>query len=171
MVTITKPNLSSSHMPVVGRVEINDIEPLSLLFKEVVAALPYYNEIAKKSEMAKYSPELLLESITDDPDSVLVAKIEGKLAGFCLSRDDDGLIWLSWFGVHDSYRRRGIGSALLQKLEDTVRNRKSHKIWCDCRTENSASKVVLKNCGYRQICTVQNHWYGQDFILWEKFVK
>lgn len=171
MVTITKSNITSNYIPIINRAEANDIEPLSLLFREVVTVLPYYNQKAKDSEIAKYSPELLLESITADPDSVLVAKIEDKLAGFCLSREDDGLVWLSWFGVNNLYRCRGIGSALLKGLEDAVRNKKSHKIWCDCRTENSASKIVLESCGYTQICTVQNHWYGQDFILWEKFVK
>ena len=149
---------------------LTEAEALSQLFGQVVTALPYYNDIAKKSELAKYSPALLRESVSQDPDSVLVAKSGGNLLGFCISRNDDGLIWLSWFGVHAGHRREGIGSALLRKLEDTVRSGKSHKIWCDCRTENQNSKVLLSKHSYQQICTVRNHWYHQDFILWEKLV-
>ena len=154
----------------IERMKYDDAEPLSLLFAQVVLALPYYNELAKRSEIEKYSIALLRESIASDPDSVLVAKSVREIIGFCISRYDDGLIWLSWFGVHPLYRRRGIGSALLDKLEDSVLNGRSHKIWCDCRTDNQASKLVLTNRGYSQLCTVRNHWYGQDFILWEKLV-
>src|SRR6185437_6214526 len=111
-------------------------EEVSTLFRSVVTTLPYYNHVAKQSELAKYTPDLLRRSIDTEPDSVLVAQTNAEIIGFCLSRSDDGLIWLAWFGVHPAHRRKGIGSALLGKLEETVRNGRSHKIWCDCRTEN-----------------------------------
>lgn len=154
----------------VGRMRSEEAEAVSSLFVQVVSALPYYNDWAKKSEIAKYSATLLREALSADSDAVLVARVETDIVGFCISRQDDSLIWLSWFGVHPAYRHRGIGSALVNKLEETVRNGRSHKIWCDCRTENEASKAVLGTHGYRQICTVRNHWYGQDFILWEKAI-
>src|SRR5947209_17767249 len=113
--------------------EDGEAELLSSLFTQIVTALPYYNETAKKAELEKYSPSLLRTSTLSDPDAALVARLAGEVIGFCLSHYDDGLIWLAWFGVHPSYRRRGIGISLLQKLEDTVRKRKAHKIWCDCR--------------------------------------
>jgi ribosomal protein S18 acetylase RimI-like enzyme len=155
---------------VVDRMGQSEAESLTLLFEQVVNALPYYNDFAKRSELAKYSPDALRESLLEDPDSVLVARAGPDLVGFCLSRYDDGLVWLSWFGVHNEHRRKGVGSALLEKLEATVRSGRSHKIWCDCRTENAASKTVLTHHGYSQICVVRNHWYGQDFILWEKLI-
>lgn len=155
-------------LPTICRMEYGEAEQLSAVFALVVKGLPYYNEAAVRSELNKYSPSMLCSSISHDPDSVLVAKERGEILGFCLSHYDDGLIWLAWFGVHPSHRRKGIGSALLQKLENTVGERHAHKIWCDSRTENEASELVLTNQGYRQLCTVRNHWYGQDFILWEK---
>ncbi|MFL6388732.1 MAG: GNAT family N-acetyltransferase [Terriglobales bacterium] len=147
-----------------------EAESLNALFTQVVTALPYYNELAKTTELAKYSPQALRDATSMDPDSVLVARIESDLVGFCLSRNDDGLIWLSWFGVHADHRRKGIGAALVEKLEATVRKGRSHKIWCDCRTENEASKILLSKHGYQQLCVARNHWYGQDFILWEKLI-
>jgi len=154
----------------IDRMEQAEADSLNLLFTQVVSVLPYYNQIAKESELAKYSPDALRTYAMADPDSVLVAKIKSDLVGFCLSRYDDGLIWLSWFGVHPDHRRLGIGSALLDSLETTVRNGRSHKIWCDCRTENEASKTLLNEHAYQRLCTVRNHWYGQDFILWEKLI-
>jgi RimJ/RimL family protein N-acetyltransferase len=146
-----------------------DAEDLAILFRHVVDALPYYNEAAKRSEMAKYSALLLKASLLEDPDSVLVASIRNKLVGFCLSSYDDDLVWLNWFGVHPSYRREGVATSLLHALEAS-RMGKTHKIWCDCRTENEASKNILVQHQYQQLCTLSNHWYNQDYILWEKLV-
>lgn len=154
----------------VDRMQLQEAESLAKLFVQVVEPLPYYNAVAKASELAKYLPTSLQSSLTKDPDSVLVAKTAGRVVGFCFSHNDDGVVWLSWFGVHPEYRGMGIGSALLSKLEETVRGGRSHKIWCDCRTENEASKDALSKHGYLPLCTVKNHWYGQDFILWEKLV-
>jgi ribosomal protein S18 acetylase RimI-like enzyme len=154
----------------VRRMQACDEDVLNRLFVDIVQSLPYYNETAKRSEIAKYTPQLLQEHVKKDPDSVLVAHLDEKLVGFCFSNIDDGLVWLAWFGVHPSYRKHGVGRALLERLDQTVRSRGSHKIWCDCRPENEASKIVLARHGYAALCTVRNHWYGQDFILWEKAV-
>jgi ribosomal protein S18 acetylase RimI-like enzyme len=165
------PTIHTPSLPIkIGPMADKEAEDLSVMFKQIVICLPYYNEIAKKSEIAKYSPQLLRASESETPNSVLVARYGRKLVGFCFNKDDDGIVWLAWFGVHPSYRRQGVGIALLQKLEEIARNRSSHKIWCDCRTENEASKTALSNYGYVEVCTIRNHWYGQDFILWEKLV-
>lgn len=168
------PLNSVNHTPslplMIGSMTDNEAEALSLLFRDIVTSLPYYNEVAKKSEIAKYSSTSLCAAVLENPNSVLVARDGGEIAGFCFSKDDDGIIWLSWFGVHSSYRRRGIGLALLRKLEEIAKDEHIHKIWCDCRTENEASKAVLSSFGYVELVTVRNHWYGQDFILWEKLV-
>jgi RimJ/RimL family protein N-acetyltransferase len=154
----------------VGRMRPDEAAATAELFTQVVTALPYYNQAAKRSELAKHSPDSLQDSLLKDSDSVLVARTSEIVIGFCFNHNDDGVIWLAWFGVHPDYRGMGVGSALLRKLEETVRDGRSHKIWCDCRTENEASKHALTKLGYVQLCTVQNHWYGQDFILWEKLV-
>jgi ribosomal protein S18 acetylase RimI-like enzyme len=149
---------------------LEEAEEVGHLFERILMGSPYYNDRAKSAELAKYSPALLASSVTDEPDSVLVAKVGSTLAGYCLSRKDDELIWLSWFGVLADHHRRGVGTALLRKLDSVAQQSKVHKIWCDCRTENVSAKFALMGHGFQPLCTVKNHWYGQDFILWEKFV-
>jgi ribosomal protein S18 acetylase RimI-like enzyme len=135
--------------------------------ESAISSLTYYNDRAKREELAKYSEAELRNMSEADVNSVLLARIDGKVAGFCLSRYDDGLIWLSWFGVIEEYRKRGIGRALLEGLERTLLERNAHKIWCDTRTENVRSQHVLEHAGFNRIVSLVNHWYGQDFILWE----
>lgn len=154
----------------VGYASENDCEALSQVVAAVVRAIPYYNETAKRDEVEKFSADALRQKIADDPHSVLVARIENAIAGFCLSRFDDYTVWLEWFGVAETYRGRGLAHLLLNKLNETAAPRGCHKIWCDCRTENKAAVHLLSHHGYRQLVTIKNHWYGQDFILWEKLV-
>jgi GNAT superfamily N-acetyltransferase len=162
---------SSISSPVsIVRPPAQEMGELSRLFTTIVESLPYYNDVAKRSEVAKYSVDLLRNSISADPDSVLAAKLGPTLAGFCFSQRDDGLIWLAWFGVVPPFRRQGIGMALLATLEERAVRAGSHKIWCDCRTTNVASRSILAHAGYVELCTATNHWYGQDFVLWERFI-
>jgi ribosomal protein S18 acetylase RimI-like enzyme len=152
--------------------EPNSKEPERLcnLFRTTVDALPYYNERAKSSEIGKYTTDRLRQLALTDPGSVLVAHAEDQLAGFAINNLDDDTIWLSWFGVDKSFRGRGVGGELLQALERRTVLFGAHKIWCDSRTENVESKMALVKHGFQQICTIPDHWYRQDFILWEKRV-
>lgn len=147
-----------------------EADRLSQFFGRVVVSLPYYNRRAKTGELAKYSADRLRTATSADPGSVLVAKVGHELAGFCFSHEDDETTWLAWFGVHPDHRRRGIGAALLRAVEQMTIEQGRHKIWCDSRTDNEASKLALAGHGYVQLCTIKKHWYEQDFILWEKLV-
>lgn len=148
----------------------NDCSALSTVITTVIQNIPYYNDLAKQTEISKFQPHALEEKIRDDEFSVLLATGQHKIIGFCLSRFDDYLIWLEWFGVVEEERGRGVAALLLKELEKTISRRECHKIWCDCRTDNAASIHLLTRHKYKQLATLYNHWYGQDFILWEKAV-
>ena len=152
----------------VERLHPRDAARVAALMREVIAAVPYYSDEAKRSETGKYGEEALREAAGADPDAVLVAKAGDDVLGFCVSRYDDGLIWLSWFGVHPAWRGAGVADLLLARLEEATRARGIHKVWCDSRTENLPSRRALARAGFREICTVTHHWYGQDFVLLEK---
>lgn len=152
----------------IDRLDPRDAARVAGLMGEVIAAVPYYSDEAKRSEIAKYPEDALCEAAGADPDAVLVARSGGSVVGFCVSRPDDGLTWLSWFGVDPAWRGAGVADALLARLEEAARARGVHKVWCDSRTTNLPSRRVLARAGFREICTVENHWYGQDFVLLEK---
>lgn len=145
----------------------NELEDVSRLVADVIQPLEYYNERARSEEIAKYGPTQLQAMSKEDPDSVLVARSGNSVAGFCLSRYDDGLVWLSWFGVAPDFRENGVGEALLRALASTLSRRRAHKVWCDTRTSNVRSQRLLQRVGFVQLAELKNHWYGQDFFLWE----
>jgi ribosomal protein S18 acetylase RimI-like enzyme len=145
-----------------------DAENLAKTIEKLINAIPYYNDLAKQHETTRYNAKSLSEKIKEDKYSVIIARTNNETAGFCISRFDDYTIWLEWFGVTENFRGFGLTKQLLQKLEETVIERKCHKIWCDCRTSNDAAIHLLTTTGYSQIATIKNHWYNQDFIIWEK---
>ncbi len=140
------------------------------LMKRVIQGCSIYNDKAKKSEVAKYSAAELKERIAVDPDAVLVAAAGRKVVGFCVNGRDDGLLLLEWYGVDPAWRQHGIGRQLLEKLIASARRRGSHKLWCDTHIANTGSAKLLCSLGFQPLCTLHNHWYGQDFVLWEKMV-
>jgi ribosomal protein S18 acetylase RimI-like enzyme len=156
---------------IIRRVNKSETEQLANILKDLIARLSYYNEDARASEIRKYGAGELLVKIKDDPDSVLVAIQKEQIVGFCLSRFDDMLLWIEWFGVVETERKKGIARSLVKFLESTASTRNAHKVWCDCRTENIKSINLLSSSGYTPICSIKNHWYGQDFILWQKETK
>lgn len=146
-----------------------DFAPASLLFRGILRDLSYYNSLAKWHESRKYSPELLAKKAGEDPLSVLVARGEdGAVVGFCFNHMDDFTIWIDWFGVGRDFRRKGMGEEILKKTFETARKRGAHKVWCDTRSDNEPSKSLLRKVGFSELVTIKDHWYRQDFTLWER---
>ncbi len=154
-------------MPAVGPIAEHEMDALVALMHDTIQPLAYYNERARRAELAKYTADGLRALVAKDPQAVLVARDDGDLSGFCVSRYDDGTVWHSWFGTAARARGQGIGASLLAALGKTLPSRHAHKVWCDSRVDNKESKSVLERAGFRRIATLTNHWYGQDYYLWE----
>jgi ribosomal protein S18 acetylase RimI-like enzyme len=159
--------VQSSTTPVIGPVAPHECDAVAALMRDTIQPLAYYNARAIAAELAKYSAVALRSLVAADPQAVLVARDAGTPVGFCVSRFDDGTIWLDWFGTAARARGRGIGASLLAALAKTLPSRHAHKIWCDSRTDNTESRSVLERAGFRRIATLTNHWYEQDYFLWE----
>jgi ribosomal protein S18 acetylase RimI-like enzyme len=153
--------------PAIGPIAQHEFDAVAALIRDTIQPLAYYNERARRAELAKYSADGLRALVAHDPQAVLVARDRSAPIGFCVSRFDDGTIWLDWFGTAARARGRGIGASLLAALARTLPSRHAHKIWCDSRTDNTESRSVLERAGFRRIATLTNHWYEQDYVLWE----
>jgi GNAT superfamily N-acetyltransferase len=141
------------------------------LMHRVISVLSFYTEEARKAEIDKYSPKTLLDLSTKDPHSVLLAWEGDEAVGFAVNSMDNGPVWLHWFGVVPENRKKGIGHRLLHAVETAARTRGAHKVWCDTRTDNSASISVLAAMNYIPVARLNDHWFGQDYFLWEKSLR
>jgi ribosomal protein S18 acetylase RimI-like enzyme len=102
--------------------------------------------------------------------AVSLAFNSGELVGFCVIQDQNGPIWIDWYGVHADVRRCGVGEAILSRLIAENANGSSTKLWCGTRTTNDPSMNLLEKMEFRRLCTLKKHWYGEDFYLWERML-
>lgn len=154
----------------VQRLTPDHIETTHNLLHRIIMGSKYYNDKAKSSEVLLYTVDCLTQMINDEPDSILIALHNEDCIGFCISEKDVDLLWLSWIGTHDNYRSMGVARSLLNFLNDIMIAKGVHKIWCDCLAINKESRSLLQKEGYKEICIIDNHWYGQDFVLLQKFI-
>jgi GNAT superfamily N-acetyltransferase len=159
------------HEIVIGTIENDrELRETAALISRIIDGTPYYNDLARMEEKKTCSYDSLEVLLHKDIYSLLVAKSGSVITGFCLNETDHNLVWLSWLGVSENWRGKGIAHRLVQKLVETAPQRNISKIWCDCRTENAGSlKVFFKN-DFQILCTLREHWYLQDYYLLEKFV-
>ncbi|HWZ44396.1 MAG TPA: GNAT family N-acetyltransferase [Candidatus Saccharimonadales bacterium] len=145
-----------------------DVEGVARLFAGVIRSLPYYTEEAKLEEIAALRAEEIGAMVGDRGALLLVSTLSRNLTGACLlRRNEGGVWWLTWIVTDPGFRGRRVASALIAEAKRLIRNAGGHKIWCDCRTTNEPSRKMLAHNGFLSLCEINNHWYKQDFILWE----
>jgi ribosomal protein S18 acetylase RimI-like enzyme len=149
---------------------LDDIDQVAMLLSKVVSSLEIYTEESREDEIHKFSSEKLALRIKRDPNAVSVALRDNRLAGFLITEDQHGPIWIHWYGVDPDFRSRSVGEAILRHLISSGRDRKATKIWCDTRTNNIPSISLLEKLNFTRLCEIRNHWYGQDYCLWARDV-
>jgi len=138
------------------------------LFRAIVDPLDIYTRQARDGEIARFSIAELQSRIARDPKSVALAFIGQSAAGFSITDDQHGPIWIEWYGVDPGIRGAGIGRALIHSLIKQAPTRGATKLWCDTRVNNVSSIALFEHAGFTRLCELKNHWYGQDFFLWER---
>lgn len=149
-------------------ITLEDLDLVYSLFIDVLGGLSYYTETAIINEKKKFSVEELTKKLEEDSKSIIGVFASDKLIGFSISRFDDYIIWAEWGVVHKDFRKKGVGSILLEALEKSAKERNCHKIWCDSIVSNLGSFQLLQKHKFKIITTLEGHWYGLDFFLWEK---
>lgn len=147
---------------------INDIPEIAALFSRVVGPLDIYSEAARSDEIRKFSSTELQRRIADDARAISIVFVKDTLAGFAITEDQSGPVWINWYGVNPDCRGHGVGQAILNHLIASAPDRGATRIWCDTRTNNAGSIALLQKLGFERLCELKNHWHGQDFYLWAR---
>ena len=154
----------------VGPLAADEAERLAETMRLVICDLTVYNDRARTYELDTYTASHLRDCVAQDPDFVLIAREGSDIVGFVIAHDDLGTLSLDWVGVVESVRGWGVSQKLLDELAMRARSLGYRKIWCDCRTDNAASRRALNKAGYVEICTLREHWFGQDYLLLETWL-
>ena len=148
-----------------------DIHSLSKFYKDIISSNPYYSKQAINKESKRFSIPNLTKEFRDKDNLYIITQEGNDIIGARNGYYEAGMFWCDWCVVHPLCRRKGVSKALMTFLENKLKKEGLHKIWCDSRTNNKESKIALKRMGFNRITTIKNHWYGQDFILWQKLLR
>lgn len=149
---------------------IEDAAGFSGAFRAVLEPLDLYNAWAKRVEFEKYSQANVPALLAADSHSILLAFEGSEIAGFFVTRPDDGPLWLSWFGVLPKYRGLKLTDRLFARGIAEARERGIGKIWCDCRVNNVYAMAIFERHGFTRLARLDQHWFGLDFYIWEKML-
>jgi ribosomal-protein-alanine N-acetyltransferase len=91
-----------------------------------------------------------------------------KLIGFVMGERERGTGWIATFGVDPDYRRRGIGTDLLDAVE---RQLGSDSVRLCVRVSNEPAIRLYERAGYRPVDTWRRYYRGgEDAQVMEKFL-
>ena len=111
-------------------------------------------------------------AIADPDTNVIVAGPPGAVVAFGVMyyAEDDAHLLL--FAVHRSQQRRGVGSALLQWLEEAAVAAGAQKIRVEARMDNEAARSFYNERGYHESGILRRMYSGRlDGVRLEKWLR
>lgn len=83
-----------------------DADDIVALFARVVEPLEIYSRAARADEIRKFSKA----EITDDARAISLTVVKDTLAGFAITEDQRGPIWINWYGVNPDHHGQVFGA-------------------------------------------------------------
>ena len=118
----------------------------------------------------RWTPPRVQRALADARTNVCVARQdEGRLLGFGIMIYADDTAHLSLLAVDPAARRQGVGTALLEWLEQVAGVAGIQSIQLEARRSNAAALAFYGRRGYRQTDTVAGMYLGvEDGVRLEK---
>ncbi|MGH9740819.1 MAG: GNAT family N-acetyltransferase [Candidatus Acidiferrum sp.] len=108
-----------------------------------------------------YSKTTLCYFLTLSSADCVVAFDDGKLAGFILTEENPPLAHVITLDIAEAYRRRGVGTALLEENEKNLTLRGVRSILLETAIENEAAVAFWKRHGYRTEAVLKRYYLGR----------
>ena len=110
-------------------------------------------ELQVAEESPGYYPKEMLESFIQSPDDIyLVAKIDGKIAGYRIATYNKYMkeAYLSDIVVKPEYRGHGVATKLYEKTFEILNKKKCYWIWALVRDTNTNMSGILQKKGFHK---------------------
>lgn len=113
----------------------------------------------------RWTPERVAASIRADNVNVLVARVDGRTAGFAIMRYGEDDAHLDLLAVAPHYRRAGVGRRLLEWLEKCAVTAGIFKIELEVRAGNEGAQLFYRDMGYIPIGEMPGYYQGVEGAL------
>ena len=111
-----------------------------------------------------------LDQVVDDwqrDEGVFVAEVDGEVRGYVdlIAHRWQGLGWVVNLAVDRGYRRRGIGTALLQETRKWAREEGLRRIMLEATTKNHPALSLYQKLGFQFAGFNDDYYANQDIAL------
>lgn len=106
-------------------------------------------------------PGEIIKKLQRDPDLFLVAESEGQIIGAVLGGFDGRRGMMYHLSVAKKYRQRGIGAALMEKLEENLHAKGCNRYYLLVTKDNHQATRFYEARGWQ---LMDLHAYGKDLI-------
>ena len=113
----------------------------------------------------RWTPNKVKRSIRDPESVVLVATVDGVIAGFAIMKFGDVEAHLHLLAVDPRHRRKGIGRALLAWLEKSCDTAAMHEIRLELRASNRIAREFYRTLGYVGKGVIPDYYDRQEAAL------
>ena len=121
-----------------------------------------------------YSDHFFVDLHRRFPETFIVAEENGEIVGYIMCRVETGLSSFGFRGlikkghivsvaVLPSYRRKGIGEALVAKAMESLQFYKAKQCFLEVRVTNTAATNLYRKLGFQITRTIRNYYAdGED---------
>ncbi len=134
-----------------------EIENLNIFDKNDAVEIAVTADVGERKEIVHFFDK----SLNENTKNIFVAKIDNKIIGVIGWYQDKGsfikkilgnifptgqnIYWVSFFAVDTDYRSHGVGTLLMKKLLDELKNKKAAELW----TYSRRAKIFYKKMGFK----------------------
>jgi len=121
-------------------------------------------KIAYESLPEQYYPAVFNQFYESFPEGFLIAEQHHKIVGFIVGlKPDEEIAKVLLLSVTNDHRKKGIGTALLKRFLNAMKNQNIKKVELEVRTTNTVAIGFYKKHGFDVVDTLPNFYQnGED---------
>ena len=112
-----------------------------------------------------WTPQRIAKKIKDNNANVVVAVKETQVIGFGVMEYVENEAYLVLFGVDPKYQRKGIGTKLIEWLEETALVSGIGIIYLETRLSNAKGRKFYQRLGYKAIQRIPRYYGGREAAI------
>ncbi len=111
----------------------------------------------------RYNPSIFNQFYEACPEGFLVALDADSIIGFLIgTRTSPGIARILMLGVQESYRKKGVGSALLASFIKEMRMQHVSRVELEVRTSNTTALRFYQKKGFQLHATLQGFYQNGE---------